>query len=760
MTIARPLNVLMLSRYEHRGASSRLRFEAFRRALAEQEIVCDSLPFFDDRYVDHLYATGNTLWPSAPRYYLRRLGALLRANRYDLIWLEKEALPWLPWGLEQALYQRIPYVVDYDDAWHLRYARHPNALTRRLLRGKIEHIMRGANAVIAGNDHLATIAAEAGAGRIEVIPTCVDTDRYRTAGEPDDGRFTIGWIGSPTTTFYLATVADALETMGRAGARLHLIGARPIHLPSIETRIIPWSEATEAAELAKCQVGIMPLLDGPWERGKCSYKIIQYMAAGLPAVASPVGGNRQVVVDGTTGFLAADRDAWVAALTRLRDDPAARRRMGDAARARAVESYDYRRYVDRIADVLRGAAHRRPKLPTPRAESKTGTSRVLHVITGLGTGGAETVLRAMASDAHRKGREVAVVSLLPGGDNAHRLRVDGVETYDLGMTAGLPSLRALVRLARIIRRFRPATIQSWMYHADLAALLGVVASGRRRRTRLYWGIRCSDMNLTRYSRILAWTVRTCARWSTAPDAVVANSHAGVRVHRRLGYTPREWIVIHNGVDTAAFAPDAAARAAARLELGIADDRVVAITVARVDPMKNYDAIVELLRARPDLLGIAVGRGTEGLPTLENLIRLGRRDDVARLLNAADIFVSTSAFGEGFSNVVAEAMACGLPVVATDVGDAAIQLGAAGRIVPPLDAVALRDSVVALAADAAGRRELGAAARARIVALFSQERCFAAFDALHTDGPGAVVRAVASVSDSGQNANHAAAPNAA
>ncbi len=357
--------------------------------------------------------------------------------------------------------------------------------------------------------------------------------------------------------------------------------------------------------------------------------------------------------------------------------------------------------------------------------------RVMHVITGLHTGGAETMLAHLLTNDPRASDDALVVSLLPGGEIAKRLRAAGIRVIDLGMSRGRFSLRGLLRLAWRIRRTRPRIVQSWLYHADLMALLGLWLSGRRRATRLVWGIRCSDMDTTRYGRSLRLVIRLCSRLSSRPDAVCANSEAGRTHHLALGYNPDRFPVIANGVDVTRFKPDAMQRDAVRTALGIDAETALVGHVARVDPMKDHATFLAALARVPEIEALLVGAGTEHLPTRPGVRHLGRRTDVPRLLAACDLFVSSSAFGEGFSNAIAEAMASGLPVVATDVGDARMIVGETGLIVPPGDAEALVKAICRLLSESKTERESrGAAARARIETEFSIARCRQAFDDLY------------------------------
>jgi glycosyltransferase involved in cell wall biosynthesis len=357
---------------------------------------------------------------------------------------------------------------------------------------------------------------------------------------------------------------------------------------------------------------------------------------------------------------------------------------------------------------------------------------ILYVTTDLFIGGgAEGMLARLLTAEPRLADAIIVVSLLPGESHAERLRQAGITVHqlDFGSARGIAS--GLVRLARLIARSEPDIVQGWMYHGDLAALVALVLSGRRQRTRLVWGIRCSEVDLRAYGRGLRLVVRACTALSRWPDVVTANSVAGLKSHLRLGYRPRRTEVIANGIEVERFKPDGAARAALRRELGIAADAVVLAHVARVDPMKDHAGLRTALLQLPEVTALLIGRGTEKLPAAPNVHRLGRRDDVERLLAAADIVVSSSAFGEGFANVLAEGMACGLPSVATDVGDARAIVGDSGLIVPPRDPRALAAAIREIAREgAATRSERGARARARIVENFAMNRAVGRFAELY------------------------------
>lgn len=335
------MRCLLLSRYSRTGASSRLRHLQYLPHLADAGIAVDVHPFFDDRYLEALYAGRARPWTHVAAAYLRRLAGLLRNRRYDLVWLEKELLPFVPPLAERLLLPAdIPYVVDYDDASFHAYDLHPNPLVRAVLGRKIDAVMRRAALVVAGNAYLADRAHRAGARRVEVVPTVVDPDQYPHTPPEPGGVFTVGWVGTPNTVGYLRLVEEAFHALARRLAfRLVVIGAPPPFTGAFETVERPWAEATEGHEIQALDAGIMPLDDGPWERGKCGYKLIQYLACGRPVVASPVGVNTEIVRPGENGFLAATPGEWVEHLHRLGAEPALRRQMGAAGRALVEARY-------------------------------------------------------------------------------------------------------------------------------------------------------------------------------------------------------------------------------------------------------------------------------------------------------------------------------------------------------------------------------------------------------------------------------------
>lgn len=323
-----------------------------------------------------------------------------------------------------------------------------------------------------------------------------------------------------------------------------------------------------------------------------------------------------------------------------------------------------------------------------------------------------------------------VVCMLPEGPLAEPIRAAGIPVYSLGMRRGIPSPLALIRLYHLLQRERPDVLQTWLYHADL---LGFVAGKLSGVEKIIWNLRCSNVELQHYRRLAGWTIRACTLLSKFPDAVITNSYIAKDFHLTLGYRPKCFEVIPNGFDLDRFQPNEADRVKVMQELGIDIDTPVIGMIARFDHMKGHQVFCNaagiLHKMRPKIHFFLCGNGiisdNSQLITWikENKIEdvthlLGERSNIQRILAAIDIYVSSS-YGEGFPNIVGEAMACGVPCVVTDVGDSARIVGNTGIVVPPKNPRAVADGILHLLAMSEQEREaLGIAARKRISSMFS------------------------------------------
>lgn len=355
--------------------------------------------------------------------------------------------------------------------------------------------------------------------------------------------------------------------------------------------------------------------------------------------------------------------------------------------------------------------------------------KIVHLITELNTGGAEQMLHKLVTRMDANAFLPLVVSMTDRGPIGERLASEGVHVLELGMRLGRPNPAGLLKLYRLLRNQDPDVLQTWLYHADL---LGLIAGKASAVKKIVWGIRCSDMDLRNYSALTALTVWFNARVSKVPDAILVNSEKGKEIHEKRGYSSRRMKVLPNGFDLERFRPDETAREWLLAQLGLTRQAALIGCVARFDPMKDHATFfraAEALAAKEDSVHfVLAGDGmVVSNPQVSALVNpkirdkvhlLGRREDIPRLLAALDIATSASAYGEGFSNAVGEAMACGVPCVVTDVGDTAWIVGDTGRVVPPGSPEALAEAWERLLdMDRGERKRLGEKARARVAENF-------------------------------------------
>jgi glycosyltransferase involved in cell wall biosynthesis len=346
--------ILALTRYARSGASSRVRFLQYIPWLEQAGIEVRVEPLFSDDDLRRLYNAGSRSVSALAAAFFKRAGTVIGQGNADIIWLQQEIFPFLPAGIESFLLRKRPYLIDLDDASYLYYQRHNSPLARALHADKIDHLMRHAAIVVAGNDTVAAYARDIGARRVEIIYSAVDCSRFpNPTGEPE--RFTVGWIGTPLTAAQsLPLIAQPLQKfLSETGAVCRLFGVDRKQFPELVADRLPWSEAGEVDFLSGLSLGLCPLADSAWTRGKSGYKIIQYMAAGKPVLASPVGIAGQLVEPGRSGFLCKTESEWHAGLMELYRNHEARQAMGRRARELAVSRYDSAIAARRLCDLVR-----------------------------------------------------------------------------------------------------------------------------------------------------------------------------------------------------------------------------------------------------------------------------------------------------------------------------------------------------------------------------------------------------------------------
>jgi len=336
------MKILFLTKYDRRGASSRYRYFQYYQELEKAGFTCYTAALFNQNYVTHLYQNSFVKYLDALQAFFRRLLILRKLNQFDILVIEKEIFPYLPIVVEGFIKNLdFPIIIDYDDALFHQYDHHRYKIIRKLLGSKIASVMRCADLVTVGNFYLAEYALKAGAQWVEILPTIIDLDKYRSIKQHTNTNVVkVAWIGTPKTEHYLQEVAPALAHVAtKYPIELYVIGGRSTRIRDVTVNIRPWTEETEVSELLKCDIGIMPLPDEPWERGKCGLKLIQYMACGLPVIASPVGVNSEIIDHGINGFLASNVTDWVTAFEALSKDVELRSKMGQAGRWQVEEHY-------------------------------------------------------------------------------------------------------------------------------------------------------------------------------------------------------------------------------------------------------------------------------------------------------------------------------------------------------------------------------------------------------------------------------------
>ena len=345
--------VLVLTRYDHVGASSRVRFLQYIPHLERRGLSFAVHPLLSNAALARLYRDGKRSPGDLLGALGKRVAVLLREIKADVIWLQQEVFPFLPATVEAALMAGRPYVIDFDDAYHLYYQDHASGLVRALYGGKIAKLMRKARTVVAGSPMMVDYARAAGAADVRLVYSAVETHRF--AGTPSPPAFTVGWIGTPMTALQSLHVlrAPLKAFLEQTGAACALMGADERQYPDIPARRVPWREEAEAGFLSGLTVGLCPLDDSPWTRGKSGYKVIQYMSAGRAALTSPVGIAADLVEPGVTGYHCRTEDDWYTALMTLHRDPALCGRLGQAARARAGERYDISVAADALYSALK-----------------------------------------------------------------------------------------------------------------------------------------------------------------------------------------------------------------------------------------------------------------------------------------------------------------------------------------------------------------------------------------------------------------------
>jgi glycosyltransferase involved in cell wall biosynthesis len=364
------MKVLALASYPVEAAATRYRLRQFVEPLAQRGITLIIHPFLDSKLFAQLYRrealprTALGLIKSA----LLRLRDILAASKADIVLVQREAMmfgpPVIEWLTARVL--KRPMVLDLDDATYVSYTSPTYGRLGRALKwfGKTDDLIRWAAIVTCGNRAIAEYVTSKGA-EARIIPTVVDTDVFAPQRDRSKNAPVLGWIGTHSTFPYLESIFPVLEDLARTYRfQLKIVGAGrdEIHIPGVEIKNLPWQLEREVADFQSIDIGLYPidaaLYSGKWATGKSGFKAVQYMAVGIPYVATPVGGSAEIGSAGTTHFLACSADEWHQALKELLSDPQKRLSMGAAGRRHVIEQYSLEAQADKLAAALRDAAEK------------------------------------------------------------------------------------------------------------------------------------------------------------------------------------------------------------------------------------------------------------------------------------------------------------------------------------------------------------------------------------------------------------------
>jgi glycosyltransferase involved in cell wall biosynthesis len=447
------------------------------------------------------------------------------------------------------------------------------------------------------------------------------------------------------------------------------------------------------------------------------------MACGLPCITSDVGDSAWLVDNAKWTFPATDHERLAQQMRLfLAMSPEERQQLSQANRQRVEANFTVEQMVERTAQLTQRRQH------------------ILWVTTGLGTGGAERMLTQLIEGL--TDHQHSVISLTVGGKYIQPIRDTGAAVHTLDMPAGKPTLRALWQLFRLAWQIKADTLMGWMYHGCLAALM--VKIFRFGHGHLIWNVRQSLYDLSHEKRGSALVIRALAKLAWFSERITYNSQLSARQHEAIGFPKSQTLLIPNGFDLEKWAPLSPEESAQKAK----STSIYIGRFGRYAAMKDYPTFLEaaarIYKDVPDAQFLLVGTGVDSANTeltshiqrlfLTHCVHLlGEREDLPELTASLDLVVSSSAFGEGFPNVVGEAMACAVPIVATDIGDTAWVVGDTGRLVPPSDPVALAKACIeTLNLPPEQRTQQGQSSRQRIQAHFSLTSVLIQFNSLLTN----------------------------
>jgi glycosyltransferase involved in cell wall biosynthesis len=348
--------IAIFTKYSRLGASSRLRTMQYIPHLIDNGFEVTVFSLFSNVYLENLYSGKKANKLYFLKRFFKRFIELFSLYKYEVVWIEKELFPYSPPFFEKMLsILGIKYVIDYDDAIFHNYDLSQNSIIRYFLSNKIDKVMKYSACVTAGNSYLAERAVKSCAKKVKIIPTVVEHNKYKIVGS-NHGKITIGWVGTPSTQKYIVELQAVLtEVCLKFNAKLMLVGAEPSiakFFENIELDVVPWTEEAESNLISGIDVGVMPLHDGLWEKGKCGYKLIQYMAAGKPVLASNVGVNKEIINKCNSGYSINNENEWRKYLSLIVNDRELREQLGENGRVSVVKYYSLESQLPKLTEIF------------------------------------------------------------------------------------------------------------------------------------------------------------------------------------------------------------------------------------------------------------------------------------------------------------------------------------------------------------------------------------------------------------------------
>lgn len=344
------MKILFLPKYHEEGPSSRYRTYKYLTYFKERHHDYVVKPLFRDGYVKKLYSGRSNFVLDRIVDYLRRIRYVIKfGHEYDLLVIEKELFPYIPYFFEYILLYNRKYTLDYDDAISVRYRR--NLLTKVILKNKINKLAKYAELITVGNHWY---WSEINSTKLEYLPTVIDTNDYRISDTKTENNIIpiIVWIGSPSTERYLKVLEGALLQLSKIYSfKLRIIGSE-FQIDGLDVEYLKWSAEKEFEYLFHSDIGIMPLTSSEWEKGKCGFKLLQYMAAGLPVVGSDAPANQEIIAHNINGFIARTNSDWYDYLEKLIISSDMRKTFGTAGKLNVVRNYSYKTWGNRYVQML------------------------------------------------------------------------------------------------------------------------------------------------------------------------------------------------------------------------------------------------------------------------------------------------------------------------------------------------------------------------------------------------------------------------